>query len=207
MPLNSTWSVVVAGQWNRAILTPAGIGQIVFALPDETPVEVAVSIDFMSPHRVRHDGISVVAASDRLIIEPDVRNFTELEKSKVCAARAIADLGRTPFLAAGMNVRRIIEDPSAMLTELADDPDDGKLTGLGLNIVHRALRRGIEWKGGQINISVDRDDDGVYAVGLNFDRQSKVAAELRTFLETPINEVEEIAESIAVTYLGIDGFV
>lgn len=169
-------------------------------------MEVAVSIDAHLPHRVHHDDVWVVAASDRLIIEPDVHTYAELQKSKLYAARAVGDLSRTPMIAAGINVRREIEQPSDQLSELAADSDDGKLGGLGLNIVHRSLRRGVEWQGGVINITVDREQGGSFVVGLNFDRQSKNPVELKSFLETPIEQLQEIAESIATNYLGIGGF-
>lgn len=206
MPFNSAWNAVVVGRWNRAILTPAGIGTIIFNVAEATAMEVAVSIDAHLPHRVHHDGVWVVAASDRLIIEPDVHSYAELQKSKLYAARAVGDLSRTPMIAAGINIRREIERPSDQLSELAADSDDGKLGELGLNIVQRSLKRGVEWEGGVINISVDREQGGNYLVGLNFDRQSKNPAELKAFLETPIDQLQQISESIARTYLGIEGF-
>ena len=65
------WSVVVAGRWNRAILTPAGIVQRVFKESPDIPMVIEVPIDMLAPPKIGLNDVSVVADWSRLVISAD----------------------------------------------------------------------------------------------------------------------------------------
>ncbi len=186
------WNVVVLGFWNRAILTPSGIATRLFRLEEGTPVTVFVAIDAVATHQVKHDGITVVAGSDRLIVQPDQYDFRELQKAKEVADRALENLPETPVIAAGMNVKYTSPEPLDMLQQATrHEWLDRQLSDNNYEIVGRSLARSLKWNAGQINVSVTENSDGRFEVQLNFHRGSGNVADLRSWVSTPIAALEE----------------
>lgn len=198
------WNVVVVGRWNRAILTPSGIAKRIFGLKEGTPVEVYVPIDAIGPYQVKYDSIVVTAGSDRLILQPDEATFDLLEKAKRHAVTAINELPETPFTAAGINIRYMTKDTLQPLVDFTAHESDSRLSDEGLNIVGRSNRRSVKWNDGQINISVNRQEDESYRIEFNFHRQSTEREELEAWLKTSIEELEAISNTLLKDYIRID---
>jgi hypothetical protein len=198
------WNVVVLGRWNRAILTPAGIAKRLFGLDEGTPVEVLVPLDAIAPYQVKHDRISVVAGSDRLIIQPTEPQFGLLDRAKSLAERAVCDLPETPLTAVGINIVVAAEDSPQPLLAITTHESDSRLSDAKLKIISRSQRRTVGWHDGQINISIDSEPDGSYRIGMNFDMQSPDAEMLKSWLRIPIDEFEKASDLILREYIGLD---
>jgi hypothetical protein len=185
------WNVVVIGYWNRAILTPSGIATKLFGLDAGTPVSVLIAIDTLAPHLVKHHGITVIAGSDRLTVQPDKCEFQELQKAKEIADRALEKLPETPVVAAGINVKYACREPVEALQRLTQHEWwDKQLSDSQYEIVGRSLSRSLKWKEGQINLSVTEEADGATEILFNFHRAGGVALELMSWLSTSIIEIE-----------------
>ena len=166
------WSVVVVGRWNRAILTPAGIGKRVFQLPEGTPLEVMIAIDAIAPPLVKHDKMVVVAASDRLTVQPEICSFDELARACTLASAAVRSLPETPLIAAGFNIKYTTQGYfEAIDLALASELDD-RASDVQYKIVERQVHRAYEWENGKINVVAALTDDGVRSIALNFDLRS-----------------------------------
>jgi len=166
------WSVVVVGRWNRAILTPAGIGRRVFRVPPDTPLGVLIALDVIAPPLVKHDNMTVVADNDRLTIQTSVCAFEDLARACSLAANALRELPETPLTAVGFNVKYMASDyVEAIDAVLASDLDD-RASDAGYRIRERQIHRSLEHNAGRINILAAVSDDGVRSVMLNFDLQS-----------------------------------
>src|SRR4051812_23085230 len=106
MPLEPyDWNVVVLGRWNRAILTPQGIGSRLFQLPPETDIGIEAPMDAIGPYQVSHDDVTVMVSGAQLIVEARENNFPGLERAIRVARRAMESLPETPVVAGGFNVR------------------------------------------------------------------------------------------------------
>jgi hypothetical protein len=173
MPLTpKEWSVVVVGRWNRAILTPAGIGKRVFKLPEGTPMEVMIAIDAIAPPLVKHDKMVVVAASDRLTIQPEICSFDELMKACTLASSAVTSLPETPLLAVGFNLKYTTKgyfEPidRVLVSELDDLASDAQYS-----ILERQVHRAYKWDKGKINFVTALTEDDARTVSLNFELNS-----------------------------------
>lgn len=188
------WNVVIVGYWNRAILTPAGIGRRLFRLDDGTPVAVEVPIDGLGPHRVKYADLTVIAETSRLVVQADVPTYDLLDRARKAAVLAIKSLPETPLSAAGFNVRVRIKDPSdELLTSLTPDLDNA-LSDAGFEISSRSLARRLKFKGGILNLNLEESDD--FRVVLNFDRHSSKKEDLIAWLEIPIIEIEEVVSGV-----------
>jgi hypothetical protein len=171
------WSVVVAGFWNRAILTPTGIKRRLFALQDEALLELGLPIDGIGPYRVGYQGITVSVAIDRLIVEPDPLTFPQLQTAIDIARAAVVDLPQTPLLATGINVRyRTVEPPPPALLDLLESEWENSLSDMDLVIERRSIGRSVVWNGGSINIAV-LQAEGHFQVDFNIEKRSNVHAD------------------------------
>jgi len=135
------WSVVVVGRWNRAILTPAGIGKRVLGVDAGTPLEVMVAIDAIAPPLVKHDKMTVVADSDRLTIQLAVCAFDELVRACSLARNALKQLPETPLAAVGFNVRYIASDFCEALDAVLKSDLDDRASDAGYRILDRQNRK------------------------------------------------------------------
>src|SRR5690349_9833564 len=96
---------IVTAAWNPANLTPNRIRERHFRLHDETPISVEVSVMEPQPIRVRHDGILIIAGSDRLIASVEQRTKASLRRATEVLDAALMSLDQTPVSAAGINIR------------------------------------------------------------------------------------------------------
>src|SRR6478752_7533850 len=133
------WNAVVAGAWNPAALTPNGIRQNLFKVGKEVPMGIELAIEEVQPPRVRHDGLVVVVATDRLIVAPEISNVANLKRAANLLISAVQALDQTPLRAAGINLRFSHPDPNALLDDRRTPLDDRleELYQLGA----RALKR------------------------------------------------------------------
>jgi hypothetical protein len=197
------WSVVVAGYWNAAILTPRGIAKRLFELTEGTPILVEVPIDGLAPHRVRHDGIVVAAESERLALTLETPTLANLGRAKQIAARAARALPETPLTAAGFNIRLKLADPPQRLLQDTAAAIDASLSDAGQMIKSRSTKRSLEYGKGLLNLDICHEGDGETKIELNFHRKSGDAAELCDWLETPDASIREILTTVLDRVLGL----
>ena len=182
------WNVVVAGYWNPAILTPAGITRRLFGLPEGTPVLIEVPMDGLAPYRVRHENLMVTAELGRLVVNADAPKYELLDRAREAAAKAIESLPETPLTAAGYNVRVRVTDPSDALLAATVCPLDGLLSDAAFSIDARGLRRSLKMGDGVLNLGIQQGKD--VTVEFNFHRQSTRRDELLAWLRLPMCDVE-----------------
>jgi hypothetical protein len=197
------WSVVVAGYWNPAILTPNGIKLRLFESDDETPLIVEVPIDGLLPHRVRHDGIIVVAESGRLVLTTETPTLANLEHAKNIAIRAIKNLPETPLTAAGFNIKIKTDEPTDKLLTATKAGMDNALIDAGFRIKTRNIRRSFEFDKGLLNFDVFHLDTTETKIEFNFHLQSSDVSELCEWLETPCDRIQDKCGTILEEVAGL----
>jgi hypothetical protein len=200
----ANWNIVVVGRWNRGILTPAGIGQRLFGLPPGTPINVEISLDYLYPCRVRHDGLAVSVEETRLVIEPDSCTFPEMQHALEIATKAIQNLPETPLSAVGVNFRYKISDPPTIfLQQLQPDLDDA-YSDCGYEILQRTIRRQLKFSTGHLNVDVAEGNDNVWTMTLNFEKKTEKRDEINTWLSTSSAFFEEEVKKIITTVFKLE---
>jgi hypothetical protein len=197
------WSVQVVGFWNPSIYTPAGVARHLFKLPDATPVQVLISIDRPAPYQVQHDGLTVMVGNDRLVVQPDRANFEKIVAAMVIAQRALDDLPRTPFIAAGFNLKFRSEEAVPALVEITAHDWDNKLSDEGFTIQERSVIRSVRRENGRINVTVTQKEDLTFTVVLNFDLQSGDVKQLRAWIEVAAANIQREAERVLHNSMGV----
>jgi len=195
------WNIVVAGYWNKAILTPSGIARKLFALEKDVPVDVQVALDGISPPRVRNQGQIVVVNDGHLIVHPETCNAAGLTGSFEIVKRAKAALPETPIMAFGLNMRYVTNEPSADLLRHMDGKIDADLAELNLEVLSRTLTRKISFDVGIANIKIGlkSDDSGIIDFNFHCDAQDQFDAWLNIPLARFIDLTQRVVNQIAPT--------
>lgn len=190
------WEAVVLGNWNRAILSPAGIAQHLFRLEPGTPVEVMVPMAGLEPFKVKYRGTIISADWDRLVVSTETPSLTSLIHDMRIAAHAIEELPKTPLAAAGFNLKYEIEDPPKEFLDLMKCSLDINLSKGQYKIASSGSRRTLEWKDGKINLDIVLGDNGDIRILFNFDRRSTKPEELIEWLNTSEDDIKEVMERL-----------
>jgi len=188
------WNVIVVGFWNRAILTPAGIGRRLLGLDEGTPIRVEIPMDIMSVPRVKHDDLTVYVDQQKLVISADKPTYADLDRARTIAVKGIKELPETPLIATGFNFRIKISEPPNDLLDMTEFKIDNFLSDAAFEIKERQLARSVVWKEGVINLSIIQSENIV--VQMNFDRKSPKQSELITWLMHPIKDVKDIVKKM-----------
>ncbi len=191
------WSVVVRGRWNRAILTPAGIGKYVLGVAPDTPVGVEVPIDGVACYRVRdlQDKLIVTADEARVQVLLNDITYETLELAMKAGARVLGELPVTPVSAAGINLCFGFEPAPELAIPMGDAPMDTKLAEAGFSIRARNTMRTMPFEEGLLNVTV-RLSGADIGVVLNLHRGSAVREDLKTWLEMPVSKICETATRV-----------
>jgi hypothetical protein len=195
------WNVVVLGRWNPALFTPAAISRRIFGLPEGTPVEVFVVLDDVQQPRVRHGGVTISPSFGQLLISPERCTFGELDRAREIAREAIRELPKTPFLAAGYNLRYVSDAMPTPLAARFSDALDRQFADNDFRILGRQFHRVLEFRNGRVLVRVTRDPDDKAEVLINFDLQSKESEPLREWLTIPVQDIRDNCERILRTAL------
>lgn len=201
-PVN--WNVVVVGGWNRAILTPIGVAEHVFRVPRETPLEIEVPLDQAGPCKVKHDGISVMAASNRLTLAPDSSSYQDMEKALQCATNAVKSLPKTPLSAAGFNIRFDVHEAPLELLDLLKGKLDEVLSDSNMIVEAWTITRRLRFGGGQANLEIAASGQDEVAVQINFHRGSREQEDLLAWLSQPLADVKQLTGKILKSLTGMN---
>ncbi|MCP4049792.1 MAG: hypothetical protein GY730_03700 [bacterium] len=202
---NLKWNTVVVGHWNPAILTPKGMASLIFDKGPNEPIEILVPFNVMGPHRLKSEGVLASVSQNKLFIECEQNNWETLEKSKKYCCKAIAELPRTPLIAAGFNLNFTLQDEDedeGFLSSISNDFLDNNISDAGLEIIKRNIHRSFIWKSGNINLSLEMNSNDSNIL-INFSKTSGDVTELKDWLNTSVDSVKEITKTIMCNILKI----
>jgi hypothetical protein len=184
-PRIESWSLVLNGSWNPAILNPnwstAHLG-----FTGQFHIEIAVN-DPRLPPRYTCDGIRMVTAEDRMILAPLADDPAALQRMGDVAIRVLEILTHTPITAVGINFEFEVADPPPFVRSLLRSQDENKIAAADFVINQRELRRRVcrgdtlvSWRFKQptdadllIHVNFHRSVDGAIAAA-NYLRQEQV---------------------------------
>jgi len=152
------WNIVVVGAWNPSILTPDWVREYMFEAPPGTSVEVQVALDRPGPMRIRHGGVTVTPAADRLIVECTANDDDSIKRVGAVVGRAVHALPRTPLAAAGVNRRYRFDVIPPTVADVVRSPLDEKLLSSGRSTNARLVKWRITWGGGHLNLEIAVDE-------------------------------------------------
>jgi hypothetical protein len=191
------WSVVVRGRWNRAILTPAGIGKHVLGVEPGTAVGVDVPLDGLACYRVRDPDEKLIVTADEArvqILLQDI-SYDTLELAMKAGARVLDELPVTPVSASGINLCFAFEPAPRAVVPVGDAPMDIKLADAGFKIQARNTTRTVPFEEGLLNVSL-RISGADLNVLLNLHRSSSTREDIKSWLEKPVSKIREMVTRV-----------
>jgi len=201
--LAKDWAVVVLGRWNPAILTPAGIATRLLGLNKDAPIEVQVALNEHRPFRVRSDGLIISVDWSALRIELEDPTFPKLATAMALATKAIKSLPETPLIAAGINVKYEVNNPTATVLKLLDSGFVTAMSDAGRQVKERSYRLTLLDDPGVINFELAYKSTEVLVVSSNFHCESTEEATLANWCSQAIDNLEQTVHSIVGGALGI----
>jgi hypothetical protein len=170
-------SLVVAGAWNAAILTPAWILQHAFRKPpqeDQPPVRVflptAAGLAFELP-RYALEGVTYSVRPDALVFAPNSSDGDSLQRVETAIANIVGVLSHTPVTGIGHNFefRDMEPEPThgAVFSESRQDLADAMPEGWQATTA--AIASSFKNPNETVHVNIQRQWDGaVVSVKLNF---------------------------------------
>ena len=205
MPLTpDNWNAVVAGRWNRAILTPSGIAHRLFELVEGTNIEVLMPLDEIGRYQVKHDRCIVEVTKQHLLVQPVESSFENLHIASDICCKALASLPETPLTAVGINIRYAVSQDCQSIRNILTHASDLWLADHDETLVGRSHRRSLSFKQGMINIEVSTLDGTEYSILFNVERASKSRSELTEWLRMDSAVLSGAIGRLLTGYLGID---
>jgi hypothetical protein len=156
------WSLVVAGQWNTAILSPGWLAKEFFK---EAEVKIMYPVLGGGPPVFEAAEIRVVVAGDRVAFVPLKDDLVLLNRIESGAKHILETLRYTPVSAFGENFHYIDDSPPRQLKDAIDRVGADKLGTQG-TVLETALRRSLELEGRRLNLTISSGD--AFRIELNY---------------------------------------
>lgn len=198
------WSVVLIGRWNKAILSPKGIGKYVFKLPEGTKIHINVPIDGVSPYLVVNpeETLRVHVEMERLQIDLLKCTYEILGHAMNAGFNVLVALPVTPITAIGFNINfKSAEAPDELIRSI-ECGIDSKIAVNGMESVGRSLGRSLRFKDGVTNLSINWTG-GEYLVNSNFHLDTADVEKAKEWLKIPMESIKEQIQKIS-SMLGIE---
>lgn len=160
-----SWNIVIAGKWNRYILTPEWVGKNIF---EQQELKVEFSMSLPLPPRFTASGVRFYPSTDAVIFAPIQLNDETLSRAETMAAKLITELKHTPITAFGINFGFIDTEPDAGLCALFDTKDKERLSEIGCDVKNNVIIRKVVFENKVLNLSITNDEEGSVVFEFNF---------------------------------------
>jgi len=202
------WNVVVAGAWNRALLTPAWLQRRVFKDLTAT-LDLFLPVEYPDPPRVKLGDMTVEVSTHALVVGTTRCTYASLAKAKELAKNALDALGETPISGVGINVRYKLGDLLPTTLDRTKSEFDRYLVNSELTVREKAIHRALTWGVGILNLTLSEDHEAKGAVLFNFhlgslDHGSLDVAEAKAWLQTPVDSIAATVEAVLYECIGIE---
>src|SRR5438552_2498678 len=149
-PKLEEWTLVLLGQWNVRVFTPAWVATNLFNVAN-VQVELTVAPGQQSL-RLRGPHVALVPLDDRLIIGCNAADIPSLEAAEQVALNVFRLLTHTPVAAFGFNLGFTEPDPPVELSRLFELNDRGALAEFNAHVASTTLARKLTLDAGALNL-------------------------------------------------------
>jgi hypothetical protein len=172
IPKEDSWTIVIAGNWNRMIFSPNWVGKKIFKTKE---VEVRVPLQITNPIVYKYEDITLSINETRVTIGMLALTDDSIKHGENIACMILQQLYHTPVSGIGVNFVFKEANPTKALNEVLSHTDDSHIAN-DWDIKRQELFRRLI-KGSRIlNMSIMSDDSGV-EISANFHSDVKTANE------------------------------
>jgi hypothetical protein len=167
-PVPDSWTIVILGRWNIAILNPKWLAANIFK---EKKLAVEFPIEPGLPLRIIGDKVMLIPREDRLIIGLTEVTNDILKRMESVAIQLLEKLPHTPIIKVGINFGYVIDKAPDQLREHFPHPDSSVFAHQKLKPVSRSYRWSYDDNGQTINMFFELKDEELI-IRFNFDSSS-----------------------------------
>lgn len=198
-PTEDGVTLIVAGKWNRYILSVEWLAKNIFRA-DDIQVEFSLNLDL--PPRFLKDNVRIVATNSRIVFTALKYQDSVLSSIEQMAQRLATLLPVTPVTAFGINFayRETAAPPS--LIELFSFEDNARLADHGIAIQTSEIKRKVTLDDHIVNLSI-RQESGVIGLDFNFHTDIGALEQLPPLLEGRFVRNKNVAERLMKDVYGL----
>jgi len=167
-PVPESWTIVIVGRWNIAILNPKWLAANIF---NEKQIAVEFPVEPGLPLRITGDKVLLIPIEDRIILGLTEISNGFLKRMEAIAIQLLEKLPHTPVVKVGINFGYIIDKVPDQLREHFPNPDAPIFADQKLKPISRSYRWSYEDNGQTINMFFELKDDEL-SIKFNFDSAS-----------------------------------
>lgn len=175
-----SYSVVIAGKWNPAILTPPWLVANLF--DDNPQMQIEFSLNFDMPSRFRVKNIIIAPSVDRVILLSIDNSDDSLNLMEAVAIKLCNILSHTPIVAVGINFGFIEKQNKDGLLPLMNFSDSNDITDDGWTISNQSIKRKLVKNEYTINLSISLDDNSDFHFDFNYNYKANNAVQVSACL-------------------------
>ncbi|MBI2354310.1 MAG: hypothetical protein HYV06_04645 [Deltaproteobacteria bacterium] len=180
MKINSNgWTIVLAGNWNRHILSPEWAAKHIFAV-EKLKVEFALNIA-LAP-RFSSPDVAMMPSENAVVFMPLQQTDECLLKTEQFVHNLINKLPYTPMSAFGINFSFIENNPDSDLLALFNIKDGQGMNDFGCEVRGSGIIRQLQIEGTTLNLSIGHSEEGI-SFDFNFHYDVSDAARANELLE------------------------
>lgn len=161
------WSLVIAGRWNTAILSPAWLAKEVFR---QAEIGILFPVLGFGPTIFQAEDIKIIVSDDSVIFIPQKDSDEILAHIEEAGRHILNALPHTPIIAFGENFHYIVEGLPSQLDNVLKFTDTEQLNANG-KIGEISLVRTINLETCQLNLKIV--SDGTCRIELNYHYATK----------------------------------
>ncbi len=161
-----SYSIVVAGKWNPAILIPPWLVANLFT--DNPQMQIEFSLNFDIPSRFRVKNIIIAPSNDRVILLSIDNSDDSLRLMEEVAIKLCTILSHTPFVAVGINFSYLEKTNKDGLLPLMNFTDANGITEKGWAISNQSIKRTLTKNGYLTNLTISLDQNSDFQFDFNY---------------------------------------
>ncbi len=189
----SSWTIVLAGVWNRAIFAPEWVAQHLFHAEE---VEIMLASSPVLPIVYQNQSVSIEVGSSRLIFRVRIQNDDCLNSAERMALTVLERLPETPINAVGINFSYIESTPNADLMDLFNFADNGGIAGNDWQIATSKITRQIKKNDDNLNCSLSFSGSEI-TLDFNYHTEAADNAAARQAVTQRCARLRELSERFA----------
>lgn len=199
---DSSWTIVILGNWNKYILSPAWTAKNIFEEP-QLKLEFALNLGLPPRYTSQKSNIMLIP-SDYMItfvaLEPTDEYLQAMEDM---AYKLVDILSYTPITAFGINFGFIEEASSKDLYKLFELSDITPLSDFGSDLKNTSIRRQLTVDQRILNLTTSWSEGGI-SFEFNFHYNVKDSDELKNKIKGNVIQSKNIAENLLKTVYKLD---
>lgn len=185
-----SWSIVLAGYWNKYLLGPEWVAKNVFQEPT-LKVEFALQME-LPPRYTGEKNVRFVPSTDRVQIVALKYDDDTLRQMEEMARRLSTTLTHTPMAGLGINFGFTEDMDVGTLRTLFNLQDTNNVNSLGYTVQNTRLVRKLILDGNTLNIKVE-DQGTKVSFDFNFHFEVKSAVEIADIIVGKTIEKKNVA--------------